>query len=313
MVLPGKIHFNAPEAWMRIDQGHGAYILERYDLQCKVAVAQETKVEKIPEEQKMPSFTLPPRYLTTWEGTQEVAGVKCYRYKFGLSVGDMVKSEFTVWVSAQTPHFPVYMKSVGGAGGMELIAHQHLFNHSSSNCNFEASLWEAPQCHKMIQEEADRLAKEEAELLAREEAAERLAKEKAAKEKALEEMSARLKKANAKQGDLTISLLWDQGGSPVDLDLHVICPGGHISYRDKSQCGGTLDVDMRSGASKPVENVYFNSPPNGKYQIYVHNYSKEPMKDFTVIVNIKGEKEILTGRAGFKASPGVLVKELSLS
>jgi uncharacterized protein YfaP (DUF2135 family) len=118
------------------------------------------------------------------------------------------------------------------------------------------------------------------------------------------EMGARLKKAGAKVGALTCSLLWN---TEDDLDLHCETPtGAHISWQERTgTCGGTLDgdhgatlltvtgcvvstcycvhthvmvcllgtVDMNASenhlTTQPIENMYWDEPPPGNYRFSV--------------------------------------------
>jgi uncharacterized protein YfaP (DUF2135 family) len=75
---------------------------------------------------------------------------------------------------------------------------------------------------------------------------------------------------------LTVTLIWD---SVSDLDLWLTCPNGQrISYRNRSACGGALDIDQNADARRtrePVENVFFAAAPRaGTYQVRVHNYAQ---------------------------------------
>lgn len=81
-------------------------------------------------------------------------------------------------------------------------------------------------------------------------------------------------------GQIQINLAW---GTGADLDLYVTDPFGEtINYRSRtSGSGGALDVDARGacgrgGETYTVENVYWatQTPPSGRYQIDVHNYSQ---------------------------------------
>ena len=87
-------------------------------------------------------------------------------------------------------------------------------------------------------------------------------------------MDEALTQQSAQSGEITISLLWD---SEDDLDLHVFTPdGSEIYYGNKEAGGGVLDVDANAFSSSlmpnPVENVYFESPEDGEYWVYVINY-----------------------------------------
>ncbi len=87
-------------------------------------------------------------------------------------------------------------------------------------------------------------------------------------------MDEALTQQSAQSGEITISLLWD---SEDDLDLHVFTPdGSEIYYGNKEAGGGVLDVDANAFSSglmpNPVENIYFESPEDGEYWVYVINY-----------------------------------------
>lgn len=62
-----------------------------------------------------------------------------------------------------------------------------------------------------------------------------------------------------------------------DLDLHCTGPtGSHIFWNDKKgKCGGHLDVDMNASdrhvTGCPVENIFWEHPPKGKYRLWVEN------------------------------------------
>jgi len=80
--------------------------------------------------------------------------------------------------------------------------------------------------------------------------------------------------ANAKSGQITVSLLWDTAD---DLDLHVITPSGaRIYFENMRADGGVLDVDMnvedRDIVLNPVENIFFTNPRSGNYTVKVVDY-----------------------------------------
>jgi Ca-activated chloride channel family protein len=118
------------------------------------------------------------------------------------------------------------------------------------------------------------------------------------------EMSARLRGASAKAGDVRISLLWNNTN---DLDLHVIDPAGEeIFYgHRRSRSLGELDVDMNAGYSltnKPVENVYWpvGKAPSGHYRVRVQMYNNRENRDtpFSVELLNKGEISTFEGIVG---------------
>ena len=87
----------------------------------------------------------------------------------------------------------------------------------------------------------------------------------------------RLHKAGAGDGDLRISLLWDNFN---DLDIIVTTPGGEILHSGErdTTCGGKLDVDMnfKPESKAPVENVFWekNKAKSGEYKVFVHHFKK---------------------------------------
>lgn len=83
--------------------------------------------------------------------------------------------------------------------------------------------------------------------------------------------SARLAARGAREGQLTISLLWD---SVADLHLDVRCPSNRvINFDNQRGCGGQLDVggnhDIRSAQTDAIESMYFDAPDAGSYSIRV--------------------------------------------
>lgn len=91
-------------------------------------------------------------------------------------------------------------------------------------------------------------------------------------------IKAKVKKAGGKvEADVRVSLGWFNFD---DLDLHCIEPGGnHVYYGNKERC---LDVDMNAGGGtsrEPVENMVWDKPKDGVYQVFVHNYAKREVID----------------------------------
>ena len=111
-------------------------------------------------------------------------------------------------------------------------------------------------------------------------------------------LSAILASLDAGYGDITISMLWD---SADDLDLHVFTPdGSEIYYNNREAQNGYLDVDANTVTNmmdNPVENVYFVSPVNGDYWIYVNDYEDRSngATNFLVRITINGESQIYSG------------------
>lgn len=130
-------------------------------------------------------------------------------------------------------------------------------------------------------------------------------------------VSGKLNASGARAGDITISMLWD---TDDDLDMHVryvnkeskesYDPGeawdytvdsDTIYYGSKDRAGGHLDIDANVGGrtmQSPVENVYFDNPAKGVYQIWINDYSdrngKEVPSNATVRVQIGDQVKELT-------------------
>lgn len=85
--------------------------------------------------------------------------------------------------------------------------------------------------------------------------------------------------------DLRISLAWFNFD---DLDLHAFIPGNQEIYFGNK--AGILDVDMNAGRGttrNPVENLAFNNPRNGIYDIRVHQFSRRETIDFGFSIEVE--------------------------
>ena len=111
------------------------------------------------------------------------------------------------------------------------------------------------------------------------------------------EMKARVEQAGGQYEnvDMRCSLMWN---TYTDLDLHCICPDGHIHYGDKKPkrgTGGVLDVDKNVSPETltPVENIRWTNRStirNGRYKFYVNNFTnREKSNEFVVELEIHGE------------------------
>jgi len=86
---------------------------------------------------------------------------------------------------------------------------------------------------------------------------------------------------NGGNGPLQVTLRW---GQDLDLDLHVVEPGGcEIYYGHKTGCVGSLDLDSNAGCGLDhvdVENVIYPpadggiAPPIGTYTVRVDDWSE---------------------------------------
>jgi hypothetical protein len=119
----------------------------------------------------------------------------------------------------------------------------------------------------------------------------------------MDDLSTRLDRANAKTGDVQVSMAWDNGN---DIDLHVQAPSGEVIYYSnrRSDCGGELDVDMNANGpdtEEPVENIYWplNAAPRGKYKVLAHHYANHGGADpteFRVAVKNGEDVQYYTGK-----------------
>ncbi|MCK5615303.1 hypothetical protein KAR91_76270 [Candidatus Pacearchaeota archaeon] len=103
----------------------------------------------------------------------------------------------------------------------------------------------------------------------------------------------RVKKAGGNvNGILRCSLSWF---NTDDLDIHVLEPdGNHMHYGRKhnARTSGKLDVDMNVSKTvrNPVENVVWTNKAKmeeGRYKVYVHNYTKRESVDVGFDVEIE--------------------------
>ena len=112
----------------------------------------------------------------------------------------------------------------------------------------------------------------------------------------------RLDREGGQSGEVQITLIWNNSN---DLDLHVICPSREeINFNHKrSQCNGSLDVDMNASgrqSREPVENVFWpdGKAPNGQYRVFVKHYENKGPRDptrFEVAVKYGGTVKKFNG------------------
>ena len=104
-------------------------------------------------------------------------------------------------------------------------------------------------------------------------------------------------------GKLQVILAWDDSN---DLDLQVVCPAGDgtINFIRRRACGGTLDVDANGDVNhltqSPVENVFFEDPAPGAYQVIVDPYGmrEHASSPFRVTIHRDGRPdEVFNGVA----------------
>ncbi|WP_211870928.1 hypothetical protein [Neoroseomonas terrae] len=113
----------------------------------------------------------------------------------------------------------------------------------------------------------------------------------------------RADRQGARRGRTQVILGWDDRN---DLDLAVICPNGQrIDYRNRSACGGSLDIDRNAAGGPttrtPVENVVFDqNPAPGRYRIVVDYFDRVdgPSTPYRVTVRQQGQPDrVITGTA----------------
>jgi hypothetical protein len=126
----------------------------------------------------------------------------------------------------------------------------------------------------------------------------------------------RVKEADGNvSGKLRNSLSWF---NTDDLDLHLIQPeDSEIYYSNRCSGYGKLDVDMN--ASSPlrrdaVENiVYADTVPNGKYKLFVHNFTKRESVDVGFNVEIEFNGAVYTFAYDQPVTGNVRVAEYTIN
>lgn len=105
---------------------------------------------------------------------------------------------------------------------------------------------------------------------------------------------------NSGYGSLKVTMVWNYY---ADVDLHAIEPSGtHIYYANRTsyETGGFLDVDNRHGGEGAVENIYWEEPEEGTYEIYIDWYSRSTLNslaetgDVTVTILRAGLGQVFT-------------------
>jgi hypothetical protein len=104
----------------------------------------------------------------------------------------------------------------------------------------------------------------------------------------------RARREGGQEGRAQIILGWD---TRDDLDLSIVCPNGQmIWYQQRQACGGTLDIDRNVGNNRsrtPVENVFFDNPMPGTYEVRVHQYDHVERAEtpYRVTIRIAGQPD----------------------
>ncbi len=131
----------------------------------------------------------------------------------------------------------------------------------------------------------------------------------------------RVKKAGGNvNGVLRCSLSWYNYD---DLDIHVVEPNGNEIYysnaRRRHPSSGILDVDMNvnsNGSRNAVENIVWTNKGKmleGKYKLFIHNYTPREMDDVGFEVEIEHNGDIQTFCYDKRVSGKVTVAEFNYS
>lgn len=126
----------------------------------------------------------------------------------------------------------------------------------------------------------------------------------------------RAERQGARSGKLQVILAWDDVN---DLDLRVVCPSGaDINFSRRNACGGTLDVDANGDVNHltptPIENVYFNNPPPGRYRVIVDPYGmrSRPNSPFRVTIRRDGQPDQVVNGVAVNGQRVRLVTEFTV-
>jgi len=129
-----------------------------------------------------------------------------------------------------------------------------------------------------------------------------------------QEIERRRQREGAEAGEVQVSLAWD---GTADLDLSVVCPQGEIiNFKDRKNCGGTLDVDMNSSerqSTTPVEHIVWpaGEGPPGVYRVRVSIYSQNADTrsaiPFVVELNMAGSTKTFRGEIRTAGRSGQVV------
>lgn len=113
------------------------------------------------------------------------------------------------------------------------------------------------------------------------------------------EIDRRLRRENARSGDVRVSLMWNQVD---DLDLHVITPNAERIYFDRrsSSCGGHLDVDQSRLASNActVKVHCYSHRTLGPIHFKVRVENRGSTTWYSSVLSYQGKENLLTKRGG---------------
>lgn len=81
------------------------------------------------------------------------------------------------------------------------------------------------------------------------------------------------RRMEGERGALRVAMLWDYIG---DVDVHVVQPNGRcIDYTRRSDpsTSAMKDVDNTAGGERSAENIYWDTPSEGVYSVYIHYFA----------------------------------------
>ena len=110
---------------------------------------------------------------------------------------------------------------------------------------------------------------------------------------------------------MRVTFMWDNYS---DLDLHAVTThDGHIFFSNKRGSFGSLDVDMNVsdyGSLEPVENIRWQTAPDGNYEIYVHCYTdrNHGHNPYTVELEVNGKVYTFKGVLGSRGSQSEIAR-----
>lgn len=110
-------------------------------------------------------------------------------------------------------------------------------------------------------------------------------------------LDAALASAGAQSGEITVSLIWYNSD---DVDLHILTPGGsEIYYGNRNTGGGSLDVDANAEVmmDMPVENIFFENPSTGEYQVWIEDFTdrNDGYTSYLVRITVGDQSRIFEG------------------
>ena len=106
-----------------------------------------------------------------------------------------------------------------------------------------------------------------------------------------------LASAGAGSGEITVSLIWYNSD---DVDLHILTPSGtELYYGNRYVDTGSLDVDANAEVmmDMPVENIFFENPPAGTYEVWIEDFTdrNDGYTSYLVRITVGDQSRIYEG------------------